>query len=37
MAARFAQTFIEYPPSQKPGSFNLQGVVEKLKESQGSH
>lgn len=32
-AARFAQTFIEYPPSQKPGSFNLEGVVQKLKEN----
>jgi len=35
MAAKFAQTFIEYPPSQKPGSFNLEGVVEKLKETPG--
>ncbi|MEM1028564.1 MAG: hypothetical protein AAGJ38_10815, partial [Planctomycetota bacterium] len=35
MAARFAETFIEYPPSQKPGSFNLEGVVEKLKENAG--
>jgi len=32
MAAEFAQTFVEYPPSQRPGSFNLEGVVEKLKE-----
>lgn len=36
MAAKFAQTFIEYPPSQKPGSFNLEGVIEKLKETQGA-
>lgn len=35
-AAQFAQTFIEYPPSQKPGSFNLQGIVDKLKESSGA-
>jgi arylsulfatase len=34
-AAKFAQTFIEYPPSQKPGSFNLERVVEQLKETAG--
>ncbi len=37
MAAKFAQTFVKFPPSQKPGSFNLQGVVDKLKENTGSH
>ena len=36
MAAKFAETFIEFPPSQKPGSFNLEGIVERLKESGGS-
>jgi len=36
-AADFARTFIEYPPSQKPGSFNLSGVVEKLKETKFGH
>lgn len=35
-AARYAQTFIDYPPSQKPGSFNLEGIVEKLKETSGA-
>lgn len=35
-AAKYAQTFIDYPPSQKPGSFNLQGIVEKLKETGGT-
>lgn len=35
-AQNFAKTFIEYPPSQKPGSFNLEGVVEKLKETSGA-
>ncbi|MBW4933149.1 arylsulfatase [Marinobacter sp. F4206] len=35
-AARFSQTFIDYPPSQKPGSFNLEGIVEKLKETSGA-
>ena len=36
-AAKFGQTFIEYPPSQKPGSFNISAIVEKLKEQIGSH
>jgi len=35
-AAKSAQTFIDYPPSQKPGSFNLEGIVEKLKETGGA-
>lgn len=30
MAARFIQTMEEYPPSQRPGSFNLSGVMEQL-------
>ncbi|KAB2808636.1 arylsulfatase [Phaeocystidibacter luteus] len=30
MAARFIQTLNEYPPSQTPGSFNLQSVMENL-------
>ncbi|MEM0915044.1 MAG: sulfatase-like hydrolase/transferase, partial [Planctomycetota bacterium] len=37
LAAQFAQTFVEFPPSQKPGSFNLDGIVEKLKENMGSN
>jgi arylsulfatase len=36
-AAKFGQTFIEYPPSQKPGSFNISAIVEKLKQQIGSH
>jgi arylsulfatase len=35
--AKFGQTFVEYPPSQQPGSFNVSGIVEKLKEQMGSH
>ena len=27
---RFIQTLAEFPPRQKPGSFNLQGVLDKL-------
>ncbi len=36
LAAQFLQTFIDYPPSQKPGSFNLEKVVEQLKQTQGA-
>ncbi len=28
--SRFLQTLAEYPPRQKPGSFNMQGVLDKL-------
>ena len=27
---RFIQTLVEFPPRQKPGSFNLEGVLDKL-------
>ena len=27
---RYIQTLVEFPPRQKPGSFNLQGVLDKL-------
>ena len=27
---RYIQSLVEFPPRQKPGSFNLQGVLEKL-------
>lgn len=37
VTAKFAQSFVEYPPSQKPGEFNIKGIVEKLKEQMGSH
>ncbi len=30
-AAEQAQTYIDYPPRQDPGSFNLSGLVEKTK------
>jgi arylsulfatase A-like enzyme len=30
------QTYIEYPPRQKPGSFSLDQVLQKLQESGGS-
>jgi hypothetical protein len=28
--SRFIQTLVEFPPRQKPGSFNMQGVLDKL-------
>jgi arylsulfatase len=34
--AQMAQTLIEYPPRQKPASFNLDRVMEKINESMGS-
>jgi arylsulfatase A-like enzyme len=38
MAADFLQTFVQYPPSQPPASFNIEGirkgVDEKIKEMQ---
>jgi arylsulfatase len=37
VTAKFAQSFVEYPPSQRPGEFNIKGIVEKLKEQMGSH
>ncbi len=27
---RFLQTLAEFPPRQKPASFNMQGVLDKL-------
>jgi hypothetical protein len=29
-------TFVEYPPRQKPGSFNLDQVLKKLQEGGGA-
>ena len=34
---KFLQTFVEYPPSQKPASFSLDQVMEKLQAGGGSH
>jgi len=35
-AARFLSTFKDYPPRQKPGSFNLERVMEAVTSSQGT-
>ena len=37
LAAKFLMTMKEYPPSQTPGSFNLSGIEEKLRQSAGSN
>jgi arylsulfatase len=29
---KFLMTMVEYPPSQKPGSFNLEGIQKKIEE-----
>jgi arylsulfatase len=29
-AAAFLQTFVEYPPSQRPASFNVEGVRKQV-------
>ncbi|WP_066220885.1 arylsulfatase [Formosa haliotis] len=34
-AAKFLETFKEFPPRQKPASFNLEEVMRKLSESTG--
>ena len=35
LAAEQIQSFIEFPPRQKPAAFNLDGVLEKMEESTG--
>ncbi len=35
LAARFLQTMKEFPPSQKPGSFNLSKIEEQLRNAAG--
>ena len=35
--ANFLQTFVEYPPRQKAGSFTIDQVMEKLQRQGGSH
>ena len=35
VAGEFLMTMKEYPPSQSPGSFNLEGIQKKIAESMG--
>jgi arylsulfatase len=37
LAGNFLKTFIDFPPSQRPGSFNLEKVIEQLKAASKSH
>ncbi len=37
LAGNFLMTMKEYPPSQTPGSFNLEGIQKKIAESMGGH
>jgi arylsulfatase len=36
LAAKFLQSMVEYPPSQKPGSFNLSGIQKKIESGLGN-
>lgn len=36
IVGKFLETFKEYPPSQKPASFSIDQVMEKLQEGAGS-
>jgi arylsulfatase len=35
MAARFLQSMKDYPPSQTPGSFNLEKIQKQIEASAG--
>jgi arylsulfatase A-like enzyme len=35
MVAQMLQSFVDFPPRQKPGSFNLDGVLERMKDAAG--
>jgi arylsulfatase len=35
--AKYAQTFIDYPPMQKGASFNMEGVKEQILKAIASH
>jgi arylsulfatase A-like enzyme len=35
MAAQFLQTMKDYPPSQTPGSFNLNGIIKQIEAGKG--
>jgi arylsulfatase len=35
LAGKFLQTMAEYPPSQSPGSFNLEKVQQQIKAAAG--
>ncbi len=35
--AKFAETFVEFPPMQKGASFNLEGVKEQVRQAAEAH
>ncbi len=35
MVAQLMQSFVEFPPRQKPASFNLDSLMERLKDAAG--
>jgi len=35
VVAQQIKTFAEFPPRQRPASFNLDGVLEKMKDASG--
>lgn len=35
--AKFAQTFVEFPPAQAPASFNIQGIADRVREQIAQH
>jgi arylsulfatase len=35
--AKYAQTFIEYPPMQKGASFNMENVKEQIQRAIAAH
>ena len=35
--APFAQTFVDFPPQQAPASFNINAIVELIKEQIAQH
>ncbi len=37
VVARFAESFIQFPPSQKPSTFNLDAIKEQVQRAQHSH
>ena len=32
IAMDFIKTFLEYPPRQEPGSFNVEAIIEQLQD-----
>jgi hypothetical protein len=37
VVAKFGQSFLEFPPLQKPASFNLEAVKEQLRAAAQGH